>query len=158
MNGFVGLVIGGFDLAGRLVLGVGAVVEAAVGEGATEAFVEEEEEQRNLNPLGGETVGVAGAVALKQSMALELAQVVAELVEAVGAVGEVEGGENGLVDLLGGPAADMAAAMQEDFEQADDARVVDLDPGIAHRADGDRKGEALQQREVDRACPGEGRG
>src|ERR1700747_1606544 len=38
----------------------------------------------------------------------------------------------------------MTAAMQEDFEQADDAGVVDLDPGIADRADGDRQGEALQ--------------
>ena len=54
-----------------------------------------------------------------------------------------------MVDLLGGPAADMTAAMQEDFEQADDAEVVDLDPGIADRADGDRQGEALQQRKVD---------
>src|ERR1700720_4731208 len=43
----------------------------------------------------------------------------------------------------------MTAAMQEDFEQADDAGVVDLDPGIAHRADGDRQSEALQQRKVD---------
>jgi hypothetical protein len=43
----------------------------------------------------------------------------------------------------------MTAAMQEDFEQADDARVVDLDPGIADRADGDWQGEALQQRKVD---------
>src|ERR1700726_4646216 len=39
--------------------------------------------------------------------------------------------------------------MQEDFEEADDARVVDLDAGIAHRADGDRKSKALQQRKVD---------
>src|SRR5580693_4164247 len=54
-----------------------------------------------------------------------------------------------MVDLLGGPAADMTAAMQEDFEQADDAGVVDLDAGIADRADGDRQGEALQQRKVD---------
>src|SRR5882724_10453052 len=54
-----------------------------------------------------------------------------------------------MVDLLGGPAADMAAAMQEDFKEADDARVVDLDAGIADCADGDRKSEALQQREVD---------
>src|SRR3954469_17746732 len=54
-----------------------------------------------------------------------------------------------MVDLLGGPAADMTAAMQEDFKQADDARVVDLDPGIADRANGDRQGEALQQRKVD---------
>ena len=50
-----------------------------------------------------------------------------------------------MVDLLGGPAADVAAAMQEDFKEADDARVVDLDAGIADRADGNRQGEALQQ-------------
>jgi hypothetical protein len=54
-----------------------------------------------------------------------------------------------VVDLLGGPAADVAAAMEQHFEQADDARVVDLDPGIADRANGDREGEALQQRKVD---------
>src|SRR5580700_6254850 len=61
----------------------------------------------------------------------------------------MEGGEDGVVDVLGRPAADMTAAMQEDFEEADDARVVDLDAGIAHRADGDRKSKALQQRKVD---------
>ena len=53
-----------------------------------------------------------------------------------------------MVDLLGGPAADMTAAVQEDFKQADDARVVDLDPGIADRADGDRQGEALDRKSV----------
>lgn len=63
-----------------------------------------------------------------------------------------------MVDLLGGPAADLTTAVQEDLEEADDAGVVDLDPGMADRADRDRKGEALQQREVDVACPGEGRG
>src|SRR6476659_1674132 len=61
----------------------------------------------------------------------------------------MEGGEDGVVDVLGRPAADMTAGMQEDFEEADDARVVDLDAGIAHRADGDRKSKALQQRKVD---------
>src|SRR5260221_3637945 len=54
-----------------------------------------------------------------------------------------------MVDLLGGPAAGMTAAVQEDFKQADDARVVDLDLGIANRDDGDWQGEALQQRKVD---------
>ena len=141
--------VGGFELAGGLVIGVGAVMEAAVGERAAEPLVEEQKEQRDLNPFGGEPVGVAGAVTLQQTVAFELAQVVAELVEAVGGVGEVEGGEDGAVDLLGGPAADMTAAMQEDFKEADDARVVDLDAGIADRADGDRQGEALQEREVD---------
>src|SRR5712671_2626599 len=61
----------------------------------------------------------------------------------------MEGGEDGVVDVLGRPAAEMTAPMQEDFEQADDARVVDLDAGIAHRADGDRTSKALQQRKVD---------
>ena len=85
--------------------------------GPQKPFVEEQKEQGNLNPFWGETVGVAGAVTLQQAVAFELAQVVAELVEAVGAVGEVEGGEHGMVDLLGGPAADMTGAVQEDFKR-----------------------------------------
>src|SRR6476661_8331296 len=32
LNGFVGAMVGGFEFAGRLVLGVGAVVEAAIGD------------------------------------------------------------------------------------------------------------------------------
>ena len=76
----VSVMVGGLELAGRLVTGVGAVVEAAVGERAAEAFVEKEKEQRNLNALGGETVGVAGCVTLHQPVALELAQIVAELI------------------------------------------------------------------------------
>ena len=82
-------------------------------------------------------------------MAFELAQVIAQLVQAIGSVVDVECGEDGLVDLPGGPAADVTAAVQEHLEEADDARVVDLDAGIANRADGDGQGEALQQREVD---------
>ena len=69
MDGFVGAVVGGFEFAGRLVLGVETVVEAAIGERAAQAFVEEQEEERDLNPFGGETIGVAGAVALQQPMA-----------------------------------------------------------------------------------------
>ena len=48
-------------------------METAVGEGAAEPFVEEEEEQRYLDAFGGEAVGVAGAVTLEQAVALELA-------------------------------------------------------------------------------------
>ena len=149
LNGFVGAMVGGFELAGRLVMGVRAVVKAAVGEGAAEPVVKEQEEQGDQNPIWGETVGVAGSVTLQQPMGFELAQVVSELVQPVAAVGEVEGGEDGVVGLLGGPAADMGAAMEQHFEQADDAGLVDLDAGIADRANSDRQGEALQQREVD---------
>src|SRR5271166_892815 len=82
-------------------------------------------------------------------MSLELAQVVAQLVETIGLLREVEGVEDGLMHLPGRPAADLRTAMQEDFEQADDPRLVDLEAGITHRADRDRMGEALQQREID---------
>src|SRR6201998_4070989 len=139
--------VGGFELAGRLVMSVRAVVKAAVGKRTAEPFVKEQEEQGDLNPFWGETVGVAGSVTLQQPVVFELAQVVTELVEPVGAVGEVEGGEDGVVDLLGGPAADLTTAVQEDLEEADDTGVVDLDPGIADRADRDWKAEALEQRE-----------
>ena len=53
------------------------------------------------------------------------------------------------MDLLGGPAADVSAAVEENLEQADDARVMDFDAGIADRTDGDGQGDALQKREVD---------
>ena len=43
LDGCVGAVIGGFELAGRAMTVGGAVVEAAVGEWAAEPLVEEEE-------------------------------------------------------------------------------------------------------------------
>jgi hypothetical protein len=39
LNGVVGAVVSGFEFAGRLVMDIGVVVKAAVGEGAAEAFV-----------------------------------------------------------------------------------------------------------------------
>jgi hypothetical protein len=80
-------------------------------------------------------------------MGLELSQVVAELVEAVGFVGEVEDRQDGMVDFLGGPTADLSAAMQEDFEKADDAQG---DPLQKRKVDMDVEPLGL---EVD-ACPG----
>ena len=124
-------------------------MEAAVGDRSAEPFMEEQKEQGDLDTFGGETVGVTGTVALDQSVPFELAQVVAQLVQAVSLIGEIECGEDGLVDLLGGPTADVSAAVQENLEQADDARVVDFDSRIADRADGDRERDALQEREVD---------
>ena len=42
-NGFVGLVVSGFELAVGAVLWIGLVMEAAVGQRPTEAFVKEQE-------------------------------------------------------------------------------------------------------------------
>ena len=47
------------------------------------------------------------------------------------------------MDLLGGPTADVRAAVQENLEQADHAHVMDFDSRISDRADGDGKGNAL---------------
>src|SRR5260221_3094775 len=80
---------------------------------------------------------------------LILRRSVGELVETVTLLRELEGGEDGVRDLAGGPAADLRAGMQEDLEQADDARLVNLEAGIADGTDGDRVGEALQERKVD---------
>jgi hypothetical protein len=45
--------------------------------------VEEEEEEPDVNAFGGQAVSVAGAIALKQAVSFELAEVIAELVESV---------------------------------------------------------------------------
>ena len=50
--GGVGAVIGGFEPAVWTVLRVRPVMEAAVGEGAAQALVEEEEEEGDLDALG----------------------------------------------------------------------------------------------------------
>ena len=52
LDGGVGAVIGGFEPAFWTVLRVGSVMEAAVGEGAAQALVEEEEEEGDLDALG----------------------------------------------------------------------------------------------------------
>jgi hypothetical protein len=125
------------------VVGTRAVVEAAVGDRPAEPFVEEQEQQSDLETFRGETVSVTGTVTLDQFMPLEFAQVVAQLVRAVSSLGEMEGSEDGLVDLLGGPTADVSAAVQESLEQADDAHIVDFDSRISDRADGDGERDAL---------------
>ena len=51
VDGFVGAVIGGFELAVGAGVGVGLVVEEAVGERAAEPLVEEQEEQGDLGAL-----------------------------------------------------------------------------------------------------------
>jgi hypothetical protein len=58
-------------------------------------------------------------------------------------LGEMEGGEDGPMDLLGGPTAHVRAAVQENLEQADHAHVMDFDSRISDRADGDGEGNAL---------------
>src|SRR4029077_7627035 len=82
-------------------------------------------------------------------MPLEFAQIVAQLAQAVSSPGEMEGGEDRLMNLLGGPTAHRGAAVQKNLEQTEDTHVMDFYSRISNRADGDGERDALQQREVD---------
>ncbi len=70
LDGFVGFVIGGFEFAVGCVSWVGSVVKAAVGQGTAKALMEEQKQERPLNTFGGEPVGIAGAIALQQTVPL----------------------------------------------------------------------------------------
>src|SRR5262249_20252866 len=61
---------------------------------------------------------------------LELAQIVAQLVEAVSVGREIERLEDGRVDVAGGPAADLRAGVQKNLEETDDTGVVDFDARV----------------------------
>ena len=89
--------------------------------------MEEHEEQGDFGSFGGEPIGVAFAVTLDEAVGFHFAEIVAQLVQAVALVGQTVGGEEGLMNLFGAPASQLSAAMQQDFHQADHARVVDLD-------------------------------
>jgi len=111
--------------------------------------MEEDEDDSDLGALVGEAVGVALSVALDQRVGAQFAQVVSELVQVVPLCAEPEAGEDHLMELLRGPAADGGAGMQQHLHEADHAGVVNLDAGVLGGADGDGQGEALQQWEVD---------
>jgi hypothetical protein len=51
LNGFVDAVVGGFEATVWRVVGIRAVVEAAVGDRPAEPFVEEQEQQSDLTPF-----------------------------------------------------------------------------------------------------------
>ncbi|MGA3028541.1 MAG: hypothetical protein ABSF98_27660 [Bryobacteraceae bacterium] len=92
------------------------MVEAAVCERTAEPLVEEQKQESDLNAFGGQAVGITTAIALQESVAFALAQIVAELVQPVGFWRELECGDHGLVNLFGGPAADGIATVQENFQ------------------------------------------
>ena len=140
--------VGGFQFAVWSALRVGFVMESAVGERAAQPLVEEQEEQRDVNAIGGETVGVAASIALQQAVPFELAQIVAKLVESVLFRGELERSEDGFMNLFGRRAADGIAAMQQDFQKANGPRVLDFDAWNADCADGHGQGNSPEQRKV----------
>ena len=106
--------------------------------------MEEEKQESDLKALAGESVGVAGAVPFQQGMTLELTEIITKLVQGIRLLGEAESGENGLVNLYCGPAAEVAAAVEENLQQPDDPGLMDFDARIANGTDGNGKRDALQ--------------
>src|SRR5450432_4067449 len=80
------------------------------------------EEVRDL-PVGQNTIstcaGVVFAVPLDQTMRLYFALIIAELIQAVACSGEFEGGQDGVMDLLGSTPADRSAAVQQNLREPD---------------------------------------
>ena len=124
----------------------GTTVEESVGQGAADTLVKEDEHQSNPDAFFGELVGVSGSVTREQGMGFELAQVITELGQGVGFGAELEGGEEGLVDLAGAPSAQLGAAVEQDFHKTEHAGVLDLDAGDFGLARGDGKSQTLEPR------------
>ncbi len=82
-------------------------------------------------------------------MRFQFAQVVSELIESIAVRADTEGGQDGFVDLVGGPAGYYRSAVQQHFHQPDHARVVDLDAGILCGSNSDGQRQPLEQRKVD---------
>ena len=116
LYGVIGFVVSGFQFAIGAMCRIGFVVKLAVGQRATEAFVEEQEQERHLNAFCCEAVSVTVLLAIQQAMAFEFAEIVAELVQPVRLRRELEGGEDGGVNLFGSPTADGVAPVQENLQ------------------------------------------
>ena len=127
MNRGVCSLIGSLQFgSGHVGLG-GFAVEEAIGEWAADALMEEDKHEGDANAFFGEAVGIAMAVAFEQGMGFEFAQVIAQLSKGVALRSELVGGEDGLMDLRGTPAAELGAAMEQDFHETEHTGVVDLD-------------------------------
>src|ERR1700730_3954811 len=106
------------------------MMEEAVGERPTELLVKEDEQQRDLGSFLCQAISVTLLVSGEQPMRFEFAQIVSKLVKFIAVRADAEGGQDGFVDVAGGPAGYHPSSVQHHFHQADHARVVDLDAGI----------------------------
>ena len=94
---------------------VRSVVKERGSQGTAQALVKEDQEDGNLHTLVGQVRGVTVAVALEQAVGSHLAQVIAQLMEAIARRSQGLGAEESRVNLVGGPAGQTGPAVEEDL-------------------------------------------
>jgi hypothetical protein len=95
----IGLVVGGFDLAGRLVVLLWPVVKQRVGQRSANALVKQNKHQRCFRSFVGEAVAISLFIAFQQAMGFHLAEVITELSYGICFSRQAEAGEDGLMDV-----------------------------------------------------------
>src|SRR5437867_9682897 len=134
------------------------MMKEAVGKWSADALMEQDEQESCLDALFGEAVAITPAIALQEAMGFHLADVVPELGQGVALVGQAVGSQYRLMDVVGAPACEVVAAVEQDFHQTDDPGVMDLDARDPALAEEDGQGEALEEGEIDVDVEGLGLG
>ena len=83
LNRQIGFVVRGFDLGGQRRGFCGLVVKEGVGQRATDALLEQDEQGGDFDALGGEPIRVGPTLALKKAVGAQLAHVIPELGERI---------------------------------------------------------------------------
>ena len=124
-------------------------MEKGIRNGATDALMEEKEQERYLYSFFSESIAIVLEIPLDQAMGFHLTQVITELGKRIGRGLEIEGFEKSLMQITSSPRGDAGAGMHQHFHEADQAGVVDLDPCDFGMARNDRESDPLEQREID---------
>ena len=101
------------------------------GEWSKETVAELDQQDPEFEAERSQPIAAAGAEALNESFGAELAQVVAELAEAVVGVTEPVAGEDASVQLVRGPFANEATRIEQGLQQTDHPVVMQLQAGDA---------------------------
>src|SRR2546422_6547281 len=92
----------------------GPVMEEGVGQRATDALLEQDEQSGYFDALGGEPIRVAPTLALQTAVGAQLAHVIPELGERIRGRGGPKRFEHGGRQLGGAPAGELRSAMKKD--------------------------------------------
>ncbi len=98
-------------------------------ERSEQSDAELDEQDANLESDGRHAIASARAYALNQGLGAQLGQIVAELAEAVVAVGEVVTCQDARMQLAGSPVTSEGGGMQQRLQHTDQPVVVELQAG-----------------------------